>query len=452
LRGREGQREGRSNRDFLAIKVNNRRNRQRVGDDDREKDDGVKACIHRGSDTIGGSCVELREEDGGRLLLDLGLPLGADDDVPPHSLAGLDGGDPDLLGIVISHSHPDHYGLIDGAPPEIPVYMGAATARILKEAKYFTPMGLERSVAHELVDRLPLPVGPFTITPFLVDHSAFDSYALLVEADGRRLFYSGDLRAHGRKPGTFRSLLAEPPEGVDAFLLEGTTISRSDVGPPVSEAEVETRLRKEIREADGMLLACYSAQNIDRLVSVYRAAIREGRDLIIDLYGAAVAAASGRSTVPQADWERVRVYVPQSQRVRVKSTGQFWRVNELGGSRIYAEEIVEDQSHWVMSFRTSMAAELERAGALQRARAVWTMWPGYLEGDAGERTLRSFRRRNIPLSVVHASGHASVRDLQGLAAAIGADEVVPIHTPTPEAYAPLFDRVVERPDGRWWEP
>jgi ribonuclease J len=363
----------------------------------------------------------------------------------------LDGSDPDLLGIVVSHSHPDHYGLIDEAAPEIPVYMGAATARILKEAKYFTPMGLERSVTRGLVDRLPLSVGPFTITPFLVDHSAFDAYALLVEADGRRLLYSGDLRAHGRKPGAFRSLIAEPPKDVDALLLEGTTISRDEAGQTISEAEVETRLRREIRRTTGTLLACYSAQNIDRLVSVYRAAIREGRDLIIDLYGAASAAASSRSTVPQADWERVRVYVPQSQRVRVKKTGQFWRVNELGDSRIYAEEIVEDQGRWVMSFRTSMAPELDRAGALQRARAAWMMWPGYLEGDTGERTLLSFRRRNIPLSVIHASGHATVTDLQRLAKAIAAKRVVPIHTAVPSRYGDNFDNVDPRKDDEWWE-
>jgi ribonuclease J len=411
----------------------------------------VRACIHRGSDTIGGSCVEVRAENGARLLLDLGLPLETDDDVQPPLVPGLDGSDPDLLGVVVSHSHPDHYGLIDEAAPEIPVYMGAATARILREAKYFTPMGLERPVTRELVDRLPLSVGPFTITPYLVDHSAFDAYALLLEADGRRLFYSGDLRAHGRKPGTFRSLVAEPPEDVDALLLEGTTISRDEAGQTISETEVETRLRREIRKTTGMLLACYSAQNIDRLVSVYRATIREGRDLIIDLYGAAIAAASGRSTVPQADWERVRVYVPQSQRVRVKKTEQFWRVNELGDSRIYAEEIVEDQSLWVMSFRTSMAAELDRAGALQRARAVWMMWHGYLDGEAGERTLRSFRRRNIPLSVIHASGHASVRDLQRLAGAINADEVVPIHTAVPGRYADNFDNVASRKNGEWWK-
>ena len=36
-----------------------------------------------------------------------------------------------------------------------------------------------------------------------MDHSAFDAYAFLVEAEGRSLFYSGDFRIHGRKQRVF---------------------------------------------------------------------------------------------------------------------------------------------------------------------------------------------------------------------------------------------------------
>ncbi len=75
-------------------------------------------------------------------------------------------------------------------------------------------------------DRVPFDLGPFRVTPFLVDHSAYDAYALLVEADGRRLFYSGDFRAHGRKAALLEKLVAAPPAGIDALLLEG-----HDAGP-----------------------------------------------------------------------------------------------------------------------------------------------------------------------------------------------------------------------------
>src|SRR5262245_54645336 len=95
-----------------------------------------QARIHRGAAEVGGSCLELRAA-GRRLLVDLGLPLDAE---PGAELLpeDLDIDDPALLGIVLSHSHPDHYGLLELIPESVPIYMGAATARILAEARFFT--------------------------------------------------------------------------------------------------------------------------------------------------------------------------------------------------------------------------------------------------------------------------------------------------------------------------
>jgi ribonuclease J len=66
----------------------------------------MRVCIHRGSKQIGGSCVEV-ESLGQRLLIDLGLPLDAENNSIEYlpAVAGLDGNDPSLLGIFISHPH-----------------------------------------------------------------------------------------------------------------------------------------------------------------------------------------------------------------------------------------------------------------------------------------------------------------------------------------------------------
>ena len=42
------------------------------------------------------------------------------------------------------------------------------------------------------------------------------------------MFYSGDLRAHGRKAVLFEELVKNPPGAIDILLLEGTTFSRRD--------------------------------------------------------------------------------------------------------------------------------------------------------------------------------------------------------------------------------
>ena len=73
----------------------------------------MKICIHRGTEEIGGTCVEL-ESQGKRLVLDVGLPLDAPDpetfSLP--SIKGFDSPDPNLMGVVISHPHLGHYGLV----------------------------------------------------------------------------------------------------------------------------------------------------------------------------------------------------------------------------------------------------------------------------------------------------------------------------------------------------
>jgi ribonuclease J len=413
---------------------------------------GLRACIHRGAQEVGGSCVEL-EHDGQRIVLDVGLPL----DVAPGEpvslpeVSGFDEHDPSLIGVVVSHGHPDHYGLLASVSQQVPVYIGEATERILREAAFFTPTGIDIKATGHLRDRKSLELGPFTVTPYLMDHSAFDAYALLVEAGGQRLFYTGDLRAHGRKASLFERLVRDPPADVDTLLLEGTHVTVDGAErPAVSERDVEASCVELFRRTTGMALACYSPQNVDRLVTLYRAAKRSGRLFVMDLYAAAIAKATGNERIPQAGWDRVRVYVPNSQRIKVKRSGQFERVNQLRHKRLFADDLAAQAGELVMTFRGSMAPELERASCLGGAEAVWSMWAGYLEQPSGERLRQWLNDHAILLTVLHASGHASVSDLQRLASALQPERLVPIHTWAPQRYAGLFDNVKPHLDGEWW--
>ena len=409
--------------------------------------------IHRGAEEIGGNIVEV-EHEGSRIVLDLGLPLSSTlgESAPMPVITGLDGY-ADLLGVILTHAHPDHYGLIPQLDKAVPIICGAATGRILSEASFFTPGRMRLDPAMTLVDRRAFKLGPFTITPFLVDHSAFDAYALLVEAGGRRLFYTGDLRGHGRKSRLFEALIARPPPDVDVLLMEGTRIDEPDARGRglASESGVEAEMLKTITSARGLVLAMFSPQNVDRLVSVYRAARRAGKTLVIDLYGASVAAATGNAAIPQASWEGVRVYVPQAQRIRVKQSAQFERVREIAASRIYGEELAANPSRYVLLFRESMCRELERADCLDGAVAIWSMWTGYLNQPSGLRLREFLEARDVPLVVQHASGHATSADLLRLARAIDARRVVPIHTAAPEAFPGLIDNAEVRKDGEWWQ-
>ncbi len=204
----------------------------------------MRACIRRGATQIGGTCIEV-ESQGSRIVLDVGLPLDADPDpalVP--DVSGLAAPDDTLLAVFISHPHRDHYGLLplSGARPR--VFMGESARRVLEAASLFWPGAAGLGPAEPLHHKTPIDLGPFRVTPYAVDHSAYDAYALLVEADGERLFYSGDLRAHGRKGALFAQLLREGIADLDALLLEGTTLGRPAGKPYPSEEDVQDRWKR----------------------------------------------------------------------------------------------------------------------------------------------------------------------------------------------------------------
>lgn len=413
----------------------------------------MKVCIHRGTQQIGGSCVEV-EHQGSRIVLDLGLPLDAEQAVlsllPP--VAGFVTQDSNLLGVFISHPHLDHYGLVRFLPESVPIFIGEAAEQIVAAAAPFLPDAPILKAAGHLKDRQPLVVGPFTVTPYLVDHSAYDAYALLVEAGGQRLFYSGDLRGHGRKAALFDRLVQKPPSNVDVLLMEGSSIGRLDSEDRFpTETELEAILVDEMKAASGLVLAYASAQNIDRVVTVFRAAKRSGRTLIIDLYAAAVLAATGNKNIPQSDWKDVRLFVPNWQRRRIAKDKLFDLLHAHDANRIFPEGLAEAASKSVLLFRPSMSGDLERAECLEGARLIWSQWDGYLVDPRFKAFLDWRDRHSVPMTRVHTSGHASIADLKLLAGAIDARRLVPIHSFETARYGEFFSRVEPHEDGQWWE-
>ena len=104
-----------------------------------------------------------------------------------------------------------------------------------------------------------------------------------------------------------------------------------------------------------------------------------------------------------------------------------------------------------MTFRLSMARELESAACLAGASAVWSMWPGYLQEPSGKALSAFLKRHGIPLKIHHASGHAFIPDLQRLVEALAPQRLVPIHTFAGDRFAEFFPRVQREPDGVWWD-
>jgi ribonuclease J len=414
----------------------------------------VRVRIHRGTREIGGTCIEL-ESAGSRILLDLGLPLNASDlpSTPLPEVDGLARENPNLLAIVLSHGHRDHWGLVPKVSDRIPLVMGKATESIIRVAADFVPDAIALNAAQYLEHGKEIYIGPFAITPRLVDHSGFDAYAMEVEANGKRIFYSGDLRAHGRKGGLFEALINSPPLNIDTMLMEGSSLGRlADDQSFPSEAALEEIFVDRFKETAGMALVACSAQNIDRVVTIYRAAKRTGRTLIVDAYAAEVLKATDKDSIPKpvAGWPNLAVFIPQGQRIQLLKKNIASLVDSYRGFRLWPEQLAEHASRSVMLFRGWMMRDLDRAKALTGARVFWSQWDGYLgAGGTGAELKADCEGRGIPFEVIHTSGHASPGDLKRLAAAVAPKRLIPIHTFEREKFPSLFENVSLVDDGEW---
>ncbi|MEN6317208.1 MAG: MBL fold metallo-hydrolase [Syntrophaceae bacterium] len=411
----------------------------------------MNLCIHRGAKEIGGSCVEI-EADGQRLLLDLGLPLDAElDETSLPDVSGLEKLDESLLGIAISHAHLDHYGLAAKVRQRVPVLIGEGALRIISAARRFFPGTPDFLRTIEIKNKEPIALGPFTITPYLMDHSAYDAYAFLVEAKGKKIFYSGDFRSHGRKGILFERLLQNPPKDVDVLLKEGSTLGRTGLENEYpSEDELEACLIDHFNSSKGLALVWTSGQNIDRLVTIYKACRQTGKKFIVDLYTASILKAIENPNLPQPGFKDFHVFVPKFQRILVKERELFDIPISVSSSRVYPEKLPDLSSSSVMLFRPSMAKDLEWARCLEGANLIYSLWPGYLKDESYQWFRDWIEKHQIPLIHCHTSGHAPVHNLKRLEEAISATSLVPIHSSEPDAYRKHFSNVKIRNDGEIW--
>ena len=105
-----------------------------------------------------------------------------------------------------------------------------------------------------------------------------------------------------------------PPPDIDVLLLEGTTLGRAEAFP--TESELEEEFVSLFRRTPGRVFVTWSAQNIDRTVTIYRACKRADRTLVLDLYTIDVLErlSALRDSLPRLGWPNVRAVVTSSMK------------------------------------------------------------------------------------------------------------------------------------------
>ena len=252
--------------------------------------------------------------------------------------------------VLLTHAHLDHAGAIAFLDPRIPVYctpstlailrswqetLGTAGSQIQNEIVYLGTRapndhndwlidgagGRERGrkrhrtfhllgKPHELpafcanrpgdraweegfqppvkeADRLPILSGGGHRGWMEIDHSLFGAVGFILDADGHRVAYSGDLREAGANENQTRAFLDELDKRHPSLLLMEGTRLRSKDGErqhQCTEQEVHDnslRLITGTKFSDKLVVADFGPRNVERLLTFLDIAVRTGRRLAV---------------------------------------------------------------------------------------------------------------------------------------------------------------------------
>ena len=246
----------------------------------------MKIVIHRGTHQIGGIATEFSTENT-RILIDMGDELSLDPDFisSPLNISGITDASGKCDAVFFTHYHGDHTGQMTRIRDGSPLYAGAL-------AKDVMLMSAEHSYHKDqaLCDRIKTirtfkggkeqVIGDIRITPWSIDHSACDSYLFLIEADGKRILYTGDFRMHGFRGKALSKILHKIGK-VDVLITEGTTLSRTDE-KPMLERELQQKVKEFTMQYKYVYVMCAST-NLERICALSKAVPR-GKYFICDGY------------------------------------------------------------------------------------------------------------------------------------------------------------------------
>ena len=376
--------------------------------------------IIRGQNQIGGSIIEVSSKNT-KIILDVGSNLDDKEIVVPE-IEGLFKGEAKYDGVLISHYHSDHEGLATRILSEIPIYMGEKSYEIHKVIKEY--MGKEYLKEPRVFkSEEQISIGDIKITPYLCDHSAFDSHMFLLECEGKKILYTGDFRSNGRK--SFEPLLRKLPK-VDALITEGTNLSNNKIGKiNLTEKELEKKGIEILEGNNRPVFVLMAATNIDRIVTFYKIANTTKRLFLLDTYAGQITATIGGNIPNPRTFSNVRIFLTNQDKYEI--------LKNYPKTKIGKNEIAN--SNFMMCIRSSMKQYLENRSkefSFEGCTLFYSMWEGYKKEKNTKEFLEFMEEKGVKIISLHTSGHADEKDFDKLIKKVEPEIIVPVHTENSE--------------------
>lgn len=365
----------------------------------------MKINVLRGTHQFGGNAVKVTSDSGSSIVLDFGAEFAVNGG--RAILAdGITTGKPGVQAVLISHTHKDHAGLIHTILPGVPVYMDRIAASIYRTYCWVT--GRPEAAAAGRMRALPplggkITFGDITVTPFLSDHGTYRSEMFLVEADGKRLLYTGDFRLHGLLRHEVLSGLESLRGKIDLLVTEATCAGRAEEYSTYVGSE--RTLEKSVMEFLGrspVILFC-SIINIDRIAGL--------SGLVRDAGGRVFVSGAEKAVIDEA-------------RKDDAPPAAFYSNLSIPGT--YDSSLFGSAGKGDLIFTSSFEDFRILSGMLPSAELVFTEWPGNLAH------MNTALRDDPRFHVMHVSGHAHPAEISEFAEFLSPREILPVHTASPE--------------------
>ncbi|RXG89687.1 ribonuclease J [Bradyrhizobium zhanjiangense] len=223
------------------------------------------------------------------LAVDLGVSFGDEEHLPGIDLimpdiSFLEKERKNLMGLVLTHAHEDHFGAIIDLWPKLqcPIYATKFSAALF-EAKCAAERGAPNIPVTVVPSGGRVDVGPFNVEFIPVAHSIPEAHALAIHTEAGTVLHTGDWKIDPTPtlgaPTDERRLRELGEQGVLALIGDSTNAVRDGRSP--SEAEVARTIIDLVKAAKGRVAVTTFASNVARIKAVAEAAKAADREVVV---------------------------------------------------------------------------------------------------------------------------------------------------------------------------